>query len=67
LVIDSKDPSLPVAEYIYGANRYRMLRTTCPDLAVRLLLQPETDVKRRWEFLKHAAARSFKPSGETPS
>jgi hypothetical protein len=27
----------------------------------------EEDVKRRWEFLKHVAARSFRPSGETPS
>ena len=30
LVIDSKDPSLPVAEYIYDENRYRMLRTADP-------------------------------------
>ena len=67
LVIDSKDPSLPVAEYIYGENRYRMLRTADPDRAARLLRQTEDDVKRRWEFLKHVAARSFRPSGETPS
>jgi pyruvate-ferredoxin/flavodoxin oxidoreductase len=67
LVIDSKDPSLPVAEYIYSENRYRMLRTAHPDLAARLLLQTEEDVKRRWEFLKHVAARSFGASEETPS
>ena len=67
LVIDSKDPSLPVAEYIYGENRYRMLRTANPDLAARLLRRTEEDVKRRWEFLKHVAARSFRPPGESPS
>ena len=67
LVIDSKEPSLPVAEYIYGENRYRMLRTANPDLAARLLRRTEEDVKRRWEFLKHVAMRSFRPPGETPS
>jgi pyruvate-ferredoxin/flavodoxin oxidoreductase len=67
LVIDSKEPSLPVAEYIYGENRYRMLRTANPDLAARLLRRTEEDVKRRWGFLKHVAARSFRPPEETPS
>jgi pyruvate-ferredoxin/flavodoxin oxidoreductase len=67
LVIDSKEPSLPVAEYIYGENRYRMLRTANPDLATRLLRRTEEDVKRRWGFLKHVAARSFKPPEETVS
>jgi len=67
LVIDSKEPSLPVAEYIYNENRYRMLRTANPDLAARLLRQTEEDVKRRWEFLKHVAARSRGSSEEAPS
>jgi hypothetical protein len=44
-----------------------MLRTANPDLAARLPEQTVQDVKWRWEFLKHAAARSFRPSGETPS
>ena len=67
LVIDSKDPSVPVAEYIYGENRYRMLRTADPDLAARLVQRTEEDVKRRWEFLKRMATRSFRPSGVIPS
>ncbi|MEW6441206.1 MAG: pyruvate:ferredoxin (flavodoxin) oxidoreductase [bacterium] len=66
LVIDSKEPSLPVAEYIYGENRYRMLRTANPDLAGRLLKHTEEDVKRRWEFLKHVAARSHGPAEGAP-
>jgi pyruvate-ferredoxin/flavodoxin oxidoreductase len=66
LVIDSKDPSLPVADYIYSENRYRMLRTANPDLAARLLQRTEEDVKRRWEFLKHVAAQSYGSSRETP-
>jgi hypothetical protein len=35
-------------------------------LAAYLLRRTEEDVKRRWEFFKHAAARSFRPTGETP-
>ncbi len=65
LLLDSKDPSLPVAEYVYGENRYRMLRTADPDLAARVLRKTEEDVKRRWEFLKHVAAWSYRSSPET--
>ncbi len=65
LVIDSKDPSLPVADYIYNENRYRMLRAADPELSALLLRRTEDDVKRRWEFLKHVAARSFKPPAES--
>ena len=67
LLLDSKDPSLPIAEYVYGENRYRMLRTANPDLAARVLRKTEEDVKRRWEFLKHVAAWSYRSSPETPS
>lgn len=66
LVIDSKDPSLPVAEYIYNENRYRMLRTAHPDAAARLLQLTEEDVNRRWESLKYAAAQPIEPSEKAP-
>jgi pyruvate-ferredoxin/flavodoxin oxidoreductase len=66
LVIDSKDPSLPVAEYIYDENRYRMLRTAHPDVAARLLQQTEEDVNRRLEFLKYVAAQPIEPSEKAP-
>jgi len=67
LIIDSKDPSLPVADYIYSENRYRMLRTANPDLAAHLLQRTEEDVKRRWEFLKHVAALSHGSDREMTS
>jgi pyruvate-ferredoxin/flavodoxin oxidoreductase len=55
LVLDSKEPTLPVSEYAYGENRYRILGMQDPELAARLIGQTEIDVKRRWSFLKHMA------------
>jgi pyruvate-ferredoxin/flavodoxin oxidoreductase len=55
LILDSKEPTIPVAEYAYSENRYRSLRTLNPQLAARLIERTEADVKRRWSFLKHVA------------
>jgi pyruvate-ferredoxin/flavodoxin oxidoreductase len=58
LTLDSKEPTIPVAEYAYSENRYRVLRTLDPELAARLIARTEADVKRRWSFLKHVAGWS---------
>lgn len=58
LVIDSGEPTISFADYAYGENRYRALRTADPDLAARLMEQAEADVKRRWNYLKHLASWS---------
>jgi pyruvate-ferredoxin/flavodoxin oxidoreductase len=56
LVIDSKEPSIPVEEYAYSENRYRALKAKDPDLAAELMKQLAADVKRRWNYLKHLAS-----------
>jgi pyruvate-ferredoxin/flavodoxin oxidoreductase len=55
LTLDSKEPTIPVSDYAYGENRYRVLRTLNPELAARLIERTEADVRRRWSFLKHVA------------
>jgi pyruvate-ferredoxin/flavodoxin oxidoreductase len=55
LVIDSKEPTIPLAEYAYSENRYSALKASNPELAADLLKQAEADVKRRWQYLKHMA------------
>ena len=55
LILDSKEPTIPVSEYAYSENRYRILRTQDPELAARLIGKTEADVMRRWSFLKHVA------------
>ncbi len=58
LVIDSKDPSVPFAEYAYKENRYRSLKASNPEVAAALLKQAEAEIQRRWKLLKHQAAWS---------
>ncbi|MCP4256360.1 MAG: pyruvate:ferredoxin (flavodoxin) oxidoreductase [Planctomycetes bacterium] len=59
LILDSKDPSISVEEYVYSENRYRQLKTKNPEVAAMLLKQAEADVIRRWKYLKHQAQWSL--------
>ncbi len=63
LILDSKEPTIPVSEYAYSENRYRILRTQDPELAARLIEKTEADVRRRWSFLKHVASWSPEEQG----
>jgi len=56
LVIDSREPSIPVEEYAYGENRYRSLKARNPELAAELMKQLGADIKRRWHYLQHLAS-----------
>ena len=58
LIIDSKDPSVPFAEYAYKENRYRSLKASNPEVAAALLKQAEAEIQRRWKLLKHQATWS---------
>lgn len=48
LQIDSKEPSLPLKEYMYKEARFRMLTQSYPDRAEKLLAAAQQDVKDRW-------------------
>ncbi len=52
LIIDSKEPSIPFAEYALNENRYRMLKLTNPDMADQLMAQSQKDVEKAWKFLQ---------------
>jgi pyruvate-ferredoxin/flavodoxin oxidoreductase len=62
LQLDSRKPSLPLKDYIYRENRYRVLRHTSPETASRLLAQAEAGVKERWSQLERMAGKSGPPS-----
>ncbi|BCO09662.1 pyruvate-flavodoxin oxidoreductase [Desulfolithobacter dissulfuricans] len=51
LIIDSKEPTIPFAEYALAENRYRMLKMTNPEMADKLMEQAQKDVERSWKFL----------------
>ncbi len=52
LTIDSKEPSLPLTDYIMNENRYRALKRINPAHADELIAQAEKDAMKTWRFLK---------------
>ncbi|MFO7585201.1 MAG: pyruvate:ferredoxin (flavodoxin) oxidoreductase [Anaerolineales bacterium] len=59
LQIDSKEPSIPLEEYIYKETRYRMLTQSDEERAEMLLKSAQADVKSRWRFYQQMAAMHF--------
>ncbi len=59
LTLDSKEPSLPLEEYIYEENRYRMLKKSNPDAAKAFLSQAQKDVKLRYNVYKQLSEIKF--------
>jgi pyruvate-ferredoxin/flavodoxin oxidoreductase len=59
LIIDSKDPTVPVEEYAYNETRYRMLLQSDETRAEMLMKSAKQDVAQRWELLKQMAAIQY--------
>lgn len=53
--LDSKAPSLPLEEYLYRENRYRILQQTQPERAAMLLELAKQDIADRWAALERLA------------
>jgi pyruvate-ferredoxin/flavodoxin oxidoreductase len=56
LQLDSKAPSIPLEEYIYNENRYKMLTRTMPEVAKKLLKEAQEGVLKRWKMYERLAA-----------
>jgi len=57
--LDSKDPSTPLADYMYNEIRYRSLRQSKPETAQQLLEKAEKSVKQTWDTYKYLAQRKY--------
>lgn len=57
LFLDSKPPTLPLRDYLYAENRYRLVLQTHPEEAEALLEEAERAVRARWERLERMAAK----------
>ena len=55
LIIDSKDPTLPLEDYIYNEVRYKSLKAANPEEAAILLKEEEKSIKDRWRFYRYMA------------
>ncbi len=54
-VLDSPRPSVPLEDYIYNENRYKVLKRTHPEEAENLLRSAQELIKMRWETYEHMA------------
>ena len=52
-VLDSPRPTIPLREYAYNENRYKVLTKTNPEEAERLMQMAQEAVNRRWQTYEH--------------
>jgi pyruvate-ferredoxin/flavodoxin oxidoreductase len=64
LQLDSREPRVPLREYAYNENRYRMLTQSDPDRAERLLEEAQRTVVDRWRKYKHMASMEVDPGAD---
>jgi pyruvate-ferredoxin/flavodoxin oxidoreductase len=64
LQLDSRQPKIPVQDYCYRENRWKMLTKTKPEEAKRLSALIQEDVNQRRRLYEHMAAMSFKTETE---
>lgn len=59
LQLDSRRPKIPVEEYMYMENRFKMLKKSKPAEAKRLLKEAQEDVNSRWQLYEYLANRKI--------
>ncbi len=59
LKLDYKGPKIPLEEYIYKENRYRMLQKANPERAKKLLAEAQEHVKEMWKIYSHMASMDY--------
>ncbi len=57
LLLDSHAPKIPVQQYLYMENRFKMLLKTRPIDAKRLFREAQQDINSRWSLYEYLAAR----------
>ncbi len=55
LILDSKPPKIPVKEYAYGQNRWKMLTQSKPEQARKLMEQAQAEVDARFKLYQMLA------------
>jgi pyruvate-ferredoxin/flavodoxin oxidoreductase len=59
LLLDSKEPTLPLADYVYGENRYQILKRTKPEVSERLIAAAQVNVTAKYKMLKQLSERAM--------
>jgi pyruvate-ferredoxin/flavodoxin oxidoreductase len=64
LMIDYKEPTIPVDQYMYNETRFRMLVQSDEARAEALLKLSREDAKARWSFYSQMAAMHYSEAAE---
>jgi pyruvate-ferredoxin/flavodoxin oxidoreductase len=64
LLIDYKEPTIPVDQYMYNETRFRMLVQSDEARAEALLKLSREDAKARWNFYSQMAAMHYSENNE---
>jgi len=59
LQIDSKEPSIPYADYAFGETRFRTLKSSMPERAEKLIATAQELAARRYLYYKHLASMDY--------
>jgi pyruvate-ferredoxin/flavodoxin oxidoreductase len=51
-VLDSKEPSIPMEEFLYHENRFATIKNNYPDKAVEFLNMANDGMQKRWERIE---------------
>ena len=51
-VLDSKDPSIPLDQFLYNENRFATIKNNYPEKALEFLDQANVGLKARWERIQ---------------
>ena len=64
LVLDSKAPKIPVAQYMDSENRFKMLTKSNPEVAKEFYKGAQTFVERRYDYYEYLAGQTFSKNKE---
>ena len=59
LVIESKEPSIPISQYAYNETRYKMLTQIDEVRAEELMKEAQQDAKSRWTLYQQMASMHY--------
>jgi pyruvate-ferredoxin/flavodoxin oxidoreductase len=59
LVIESKEPTIPISQYAYNETRYKMLTQLDEERAEQLMREAQHDAKARWTLYQQMASMHY--------
>jgi pyruvate-ferredoxin/flavodoxin oxidoreductase len=63
LIIESKEPSIPLSQYAYNETRYKMLTLMDEARAEELMREAQRDAKSRWTLYQQMASIRYDTNG----